>query len=321
MKFLFKLLFAAIYLAAAATSNGQSFPTKPVRIVIGYTPGGGIDTVARIIAPKLGEALGQPVIVDNKPGASGIIAMDYVAKAPPDGHTIFLGTAGNISVNPAFLPNVPFNLERDFKPLMQVSSVPLLLYVNPALPINSLTEFIAYAKANPGKMHYYTAGNGGMPHLAAAYLNQLAGIDTVHVAYKGSAAGLTDLMSGQIQFGFDPVGVGMPHVKAGKLRAIATTTATRLSVLPEIPRVRETVAGFEAENWYGMLVRAGTPPDVAHRLQKEIAKVLQTPEVREKLASQGTDAVGSTSEVFSSFVKSESAKWSGVIRTANIKPD
>jgi tripartite-type tricarboxylate transporter receptor subunit TctC len=306
---------------APLVATGQAFPNKPVRIVIGFPPGGGIDIVARIIAPKLGEALGQPVIVENKPGAGGVIGTDFVAKSPPDGHTIFFGTTGNISVNPAFNPNLPFNLERDLTPVTQVSSVAFLLYANPALPVQTLPDLIAYAKANPGKVNFYSSGNGGLPHLAGELLNSLAGIKATHIPYKGSAPGLSDLMGGQVQFGFDAVAIGLPHVKAGKLRAIATTGPKRLAILPDVPAANESVPGFEVVNWYGMLVPAGTPPDVVARLQSEIARIINLPDIKEKLIAQGTDPVGSTPAEFGAFMKAETAKWGKVIKEAGIKPD
>jgi tripartite-type tricarboxylate transporter receptor subunit TctC len=316
-------LIAIVLLLPVAGGNAwsQSFPTKPVRIVIGFPPGGGIDIVARIMAPKLSEALGQPVIVENKPGAGGVVGTDFVAKSAPDGHTIFFGTTGNISINPAFIPNLPFNMDKDLVPLTQVSSVSFLLYVNPGVPAKNLTELIAHAKANPGKVNFYSSGNGGLPHLAGELLNAVAGIKTVHVPYKGSAPGLNDLIGGQVQYGFDAVAIGLPHVKSGRLRALATTGPRRLSILPEIPAANEAVPGFEAVNWYGMLVPAGTPREVIARLQREIARVMEIPDIRDKLIAQGTDPVGSSPEEFGAFMKSEAVKWARVIKGANIKPD
>ena len=317
------LVLAALVLLlpVAGDAPAQAFPSKPVRIVIGFPPGGGIDIVARIMAPKLSEALGQPVIIENKPGAGGVLGTDFVAKSAADGHTIFFGTTGNISINPLFIPNLPFNMERDLTPLMQVSSVSFLLYVNASLPAKNLAELIAYAKANPGKVNFYSSGNGGLPHLAGELLNAVAAISTVHVPYKGSAPGLNDLIGGQVQYGFDAVVIGLPHMKTGRLRALATTGPSRLSILPDVPAANETLPGFEAVNWYGMLVPTGTPRDVIARLQREIVKVMAIPDIREKLIAQGTDPVGSSPEEFALFMKSEALKWSRVIKSANIKPD
>jgi tripartite-type tricarboxylate transporter receptor subunit TctC len=299
----------------------QTFPTRQVRIVIGFPPGGGIDIVARLIAPKLSEALGQPVLVDNKPGANGVLGTDIVAKSAPDGHTIFLGTTGNISINPIFMANLPFNMERDLAPLMQVASVPFLLYTNPGFPPRTLAELVAYAKANPGKVNFCSSSTGGLPHLAGELLNLQAGVKTVHIPYKGSAPCLNDLLGGQVQFDFDAVAIGLQHVRSGRLRALASTGAKRLSFLPEVPAANETVPGFEVVNWYGMLVPAGTPREVVLRLQREIAKVMEIPDIREKLVAQGTDPAPSTPEEFGAFMKSEAAKWARVIKSADVKPE
>jgi len=321
MRALIKLatLFAVALCAAPAAA--QPFPSKPIRIVIGFPPGGGIDIVARLISPELSKALGQPVLVENKPGAGGTLGTDIVAKAAPDGHTIFLGTTGNISINPIFMTNLPFNMDRDLIPLTQVASVSFLLYSNAAFPPKTLGELIANAKANPGKLNFCSSSTGGLPHLAGELLNTLANIKTVHVPYKGSAACLNDLMGGQVQFDFDAVAIGMQHVKSGRLRALATTGAKRLSMLPDIPAANETVPGFEVVNWYGMLLPAGTPRKVVLRLQREIVKVMQIPDIREKLIAQATDPVGTTPEEFGAFMKAETVKWARVIKGADVKPE
>lgn len=321
MRPLIKLAAWLALACCALPACAQTFPTRQIRIVIGFPPGGGIDSVARLIAPKLSEALGQPVLVDNKPGANGVLGTDIVAKSAPDGHTIFLGTTGNISINPIFMANLPFNMERDLAPLMQVASVPFLLYTNPGFPPKTLAELVAYAKANPGKANFCSSSTGGLPHLAGELLNLQAGVKTVHIPYKGSAPCLNDLLGGQVQFDFDSVAIGLQHVKSGRLRALASTGAKRLSFLPEVPAANETVPGFEVVNWYGMLVPAGTPRDVVLRLQREIAKVMEIPDIREKLVAQGTDPAPTTPEEFGAFMKSEAAKWARVIKSANVKPE
>lgn len=319
----FYLVFAQVLMLSltASPAHAETFPSKPIRIVIGFPPGGGIDILARIIAPKLSDALGQSVIIDNKPGASGVLGMSSVAKAEPDGYTIFLGTTGNISINPTFLSNLPFDTERDFAPLMQVASVPFLIYTNPKLPVKTLSELVAYAKSNPGKVNFYSSGNGGLPHLTGELLNALAGIKTFHIPYKGSAPGLNDLIGGQIELGYDAVAIGLPHVRAGKLRALAITGTQRLSILPDVPTANETVPGLVAVNWYGMVVPAGTPKDVIQRLNREITKIIGMKDVREKLIAQGIDPVTSSPEEFGAFMKSETTKWGRVIRDANIHAD
>ena len=317
MRILWVLVLGLTLDAACA----QSYPTKPIRIVIGFPPGGGIDLVARLLAPKLSESLGQQVLVDNRAGANGIIAAELVAKSAPDGHTIFIGTTGNLSVNPALYSNLPFSIERSFVPLTQTSSVPFLLYVHPSLPVNNLPQFIALAKANPAKINYYSSGNGSLPHLSGELLNMRAGVKTIHVAYKGSSPGMTDLMGGHVQFGFDAAAIGLPHVKSGRLRALVTTGPTRLSFLPNVPCANETLKDFEVVNWYGMVLPAGTSPDVIRRLHSEVVKAMNVPDIRQKLIAQGTDPVGSTPEEFAAFMKSETAKWARVIKAANIRAD
>jgi tripartite-type tricarboxylate transporter receptor subunit TctC len=321
MRLLLNILCCLALASASGIAQAQSYPTKPIRIVIGFPPGGGIDIVGRLLAQKVGESLGQQVIVDNRAGANGIIATDLVAKAPADGYTIFFGTTGNLSVNPSLYATLPFNIERDFTPLTQTSSVPFLLYLNPSVPVKTLAELVAYVKANPGKVHFYSSGNGGLPHLSGELMNTIAGIKAVHVPYKGSAPGLNDLIGGQVQYGFDAAAIGLPHVRSGRLRALATTGKTRLSFLPDVPSASETLSGFEVVNWYGMVLPTGTPHDIIVRLHTEIVKAMNIPEIHEKLVAQGTDPVGSTPEEFGAFMKSETAKWARVIKSANIRAD
>ena len=321
MRLLIGVLGFVVVQLAAGVVCAQSFPSKPIRIVVGFPPGGGIDLVARLLAPKMSESLGQQVLVDNRAGANGIIATELVAKAPPDGHTIFIGTTGNLSVNPALYTNLPFSIERSFVPLTQTSSVPFLLYVHPSLPVKTLGALIALARANPAKINYYSSGNGGLPHLTGELLNARAGIKTVHVPYKGSAPGMADLMGGHVQFAFDAVAIGLPHVKSGRLRAIATTGPARLAFLPDVPTANETLPKFEVVNWYGMVLPAGTSRDVVRRLHAEVLKAMNVPDIREKLIAQGTDPVGTTPEEFGAFMKSETAKWADVIKAANIRAD
>lgn len=317
-----RLLIGLFALGAAMGGEcAEPFPSRPVHIVIGFPAGGGIDLVARILAPRLAQALGQPVVVDNKPGANGVIATQFVATSPPDGHTIFFGTTGNLCVNTALIPSLPFSIERDFLPVTQVSSVPFILYSFPGFAPQTLKGLIDYARANPGRVNYYSSGNGGLPHLAGALLDSMAGIKTTHVPYKGSAPGLSDLVAGHVQFGFDSVAIGLPHVKAGKLKALAVTGRERLALLPDVPTVAETLPGYEVVNAYGMVVPAGTPREVVARLHAEIVKAMNDPEIHAKLVAQGTDPVGSTPEAFGAFIKAETAKWRKVVQDANIKPD
>ena len=244
---------AAPFVARGAMAQAQ-FPSRPVRIVIGFPPGGGIDILARLMAPKMSERLGQPVIVENRPGANGLIATQGVAQSEADGHTIFFGTTGNLAVNPALYPDRPgMNMERDFAPLSLVASLPFVLVVNPGVPAKSLAELIAYTKSRPGDVLFGSSGNGGLPHLAGEFLNLQAGLAARHVPYRGSAPAFTDLISGQVQYVFDAFAIAQPHVASGKLRALATTGPKRMAALPDVPTAKETLPNFEVVNWYGMV--------------------------------------------------------------------
>jgi len=312
--------FATLGLLVCSAASAQTFPTRPVHIVIGFPPGGGIDTVARLLGPKMSESLGQPVVIDNRPGGGGVLGTDVVAKAAPDGHTVFFGTMGNLAVNPVFLPNLPFNMARDLAPVTQVVSTWFLLYANPAVPAKGVAELIAHAKANPGKINFCSSGNGGAPHLAAELFGSMAGIQLVHVPYKGSAPCVSDLIGGQVQLTFEAVTIGLQHVQSGKLRALATTSAKRLPMAADVPTIAETLPGYEVDNWYGMVVPARTPRAAIQRIRDEVVKAMAIPEIRERLLGLGQVPVGSTPEQFGAFMKSEGTKWLKVIREANITP-
>ena len=306
---------------ASLAAEAQTYPARPLRIVLGFPPGGGIDLVARILAPRLTESLGQQVIVENRSGANGLIGTEIAAKAAPDGYTLFFGTTGNLSVNPALYPNWNLDIDRAFAPLTLLSSVPFLLYLHAGLPPKTVPEFIAYARARPDRVHYYSGGSGSLPHLAGELLNTVAGLKTVHVPYKGSAQGLTDLIGGQIQYGFGAVAIGLPQVKAGRLRALAATGPKRIAFLPEVPALNETLSGFEVVNWYGAVVPAGTPRAIIARLHAELIKAMSVPEIAEKLIAQGTDPAGTSPEAFGAFMKAETRKWVRVIKSANVRAD
>ena len=312
-------LFIAVF--ASPLVYAQAVSAKPIKLIIGFVPGGGIDITARIIAPGLAEALGQPVIVENKPGANGVIATDMVAKSIPDGTTLLMGTFGNLSLNPIFNPNLPFNIERDLAPVTLVASVPFLVLTNPTLPVTSFNELLAYAKANPGKVNYSSSGNGGLPHLAGEMINGLGQVSMTHVPYKGSAPMIADLLSGQVQVTFDAVSTSMQWISSGKLRALAVTGRDRLKDLPNVPSVSEILPGFEMFNWYGIVVPSGTPRSIINRLNAAFVKVLNGAEVRERLLSMGTQPVGGGPEELGAFMKSETVKWARTIKTANIKID
>lgn len=321
MKFFHRLVTVGLLSVLSATAGAQAFPNKPLKIVIGFPAGGAIDLVGRIVAPKLSEALGQPVLVDNRAGANGALAMDLVAKSAPDGHTIFLGTLGNLSINPAFNPNPQLSVDKQFTPLALLTSVAFVLYANPTLPVNSVAELAAYAKAHPNQLNYSSSGKGGLPHLAGELFSHAVGAKMTHVAYKGSAPSIQDVIGGQVQFTFESAAIGLPHLKTGRLRALASTGLKRPAFLPDAPTVAETLPGFEVVNWFGMVLPSGTPRDVMLRLNSEVNKVLALPEVREKLIALGTDPLGGTPEAFGSLIKADTLKWAGIIRQANITPD
>jgi tripartite-type tricarboxylate transporter receptor subunit TctC len=315
----FALIFA--YTVLSDPARAQTFPSRPVRIIVAFPAGGGTDIVARTLSPKLSEALGQQVVVDNRGGASGLVGTELAAKSAPDGHTLFMGTLGNLSVNPLLFSKLPFDVARDFAPLTQAVSVTFMLYVHPSLPVKTVRDLITLAKSRPGSINYASSGSGGAPHLAAELFNSLAGIKMIHVPYKGSSPSFTDVLGGQVPITFDSLTQGLPYVKTGRLRAVATLGPKRTQVLPDVPTVNETLAGYEVVNWFGIVVPAGTPREVIARLHSEIVKILRMPDISERLSAQGSDPVGSSPDEFGAFMKSETAKWARVIKEANIRAD
>ena len=302
--------------AVPALAHAQS--DRPLRIVIGFPPGGGIDSVARLMQPKLAEALKQPVIIENRPGANGLLAMEAVAKSPADGQTLFIGTSGNLAMTGAFYPNAPVRIERDFVPVAQVASLPFLLVSNPSVPATTVAELIAYVKVRPGQVNYSSSGNGSTLHLAGELFNEMAGIKATHIGFKGSAPSIADLVGGHVQFAFDAPSLTLPHVKTGKLRALGHTAATRLASLPEIAPIAETVPGYEVLNWYGFAAPTGTPPETVKRLADAIRVAMSDAEVRAKVTALGIDPVATSPDEFRAFMAAETTKWSQVIRRGNI---
>jgi len=320
-----RLIVQSIALALAAMSSAasaQSFPSKPIRIIVAFPAGGGTDIVARMIAPRLGEALGTQVIIDNRAGAQGVVGTELAAKSPPDGHTLFMGTLGNIAVNTVLYGNkLPFNIERDFAPLTQVVDVWFVQMIHPSLPAKTPRELIALAKSRPGALNYYSSGAGGAPHLAAEMFNAMAGVRTTHVPYKGSSPGQTDLMAGQVQLGYDSIVQSLPFIKAGKLRALAVLGAKRTPILPDVPPMSDFLPGYALTNWFALVIPAATPAEIRNRLHAEVVKILRAPDIKDRLLGMGAEPVGSTQEQFGAFIKSEVAKWGKVIRDADIKAD
>jgi len=313
---------AALLLALACTAHAQDYPAKPIRLLVGSSAGGPIDFSARLAAQKLTDALGQTVVVDNRTGASGTIATDYVAKATPDGYTLLMGSAATLCITPAIYPKIPYNTLSDFAPVSTVSGVSYLLVVHPALPAKSPAEFIALAKARPGELRFGSAGSGSVTHLGVELFRSMAGIQVLHVPYKGAAVALIDLIGGQLDFMFDSLLTSIPHVKAGRLRALAQTGLKRSSLLPELPTVAETVLpGFEVGTWFGVVAPARTPRAIVAKLNAALVKGLHDPATRERLTAQGLDTIGNTPEEFAQLIRSEFPKWAKVVKLAGAKLD
>jgi tripartite-type tricarboxylate transporter receptor subunit TctC len=316
-----KLSTFALALAAAAAlpAHSQSYPTRPIRILVPSTPGGSVDTLARTVAPKLSEKWGQQVVVDNRAGAGGAIAGEMLAKAPPDGYTLMMGTIAATATNVS-LQKTNYDPVKDFAPITLVATQNLMLVVHPSVPAKSVKELIAVAKAKPGQLSFASAGNGTGGHLSGELFKLLAGIDLVHIPYKGVAPALVDVVAGQVSMTFASLISGTPHYKSGRLRALAVTGAKRSIALPELPTMQEAgVKGYESATWYGMLAPAGTPADIVNKLNAEIVAILRQPEINERLSHEGAEPVGNTPQQFGAHIKSEIEKWRKVIRAAGIK--
>jgi tripartite-type tricarboxylate transporter receptor subunit TctC len=302
---------------AAIAAQPPAYPTKPIRMIVAVPPGGPADTLARLVAPKLTESFGQTVVIDNRPGANGIIAYETTARATPDGHT-FTAVAAGVVINASLYKSVPYDPIKDFAPITLGITVPNILVVHPAVPANSVKELIALAKTKP--LAFASAGSGTSGHLALELFRQNAKIDVTHVPYKGGGPALAEVLAGQVQALFSIALTAIPQVKAGKVRGLAITSAKRSQVAPELPTVAEAgLPGFEVVGWFGWLAPAATPKPIVDRLHGEIVRVLKLPDVRERLLSQGSDPIGNTPGEFAAFMKSEHAKWGRVIRAANIR--
>ena len=311
---------AIVLLCCACVTHAQAqYPVKPIRIIVAYTPAGTTDILARAIGQRFTETWKQPVIVDNRPGANGNIGTEVAAKAPADGYTLLMATAGTHGVNPGLYPKLPYDAVKDFAPISLAAVVPNILVVNNTLPVKNVQELVTYAKKNPGKLSFGSPGIGSTGHLSAELFKTLAGIDMVHVAYKGSAPTLQDLMGGQVQVVIDNIPPYLPHVKAGKIRALAVTPAKRSPAAPDLPTMAEAgIKGYDAASWFGLLAPAGTPPEIVGQLSEETRRILSMPDVREKLLSLGAQPAGSTPDEFARFIDAEIAKWNRVIRSANV---
>jgi tripartite-type tricarboxylate transporter receptor subunit TctC len=313
------LVSTATFAAAAAE---PAYPTRPVRFIVPFAPGGSTDTLARTLAQRLSDVLGQQVVVDNRSGGNGNIGTEIVARAAPDGHTIVLGYIANLGIGPSLYAKLPFDPVKDFAPITLLAVAPNILVAHPSVPVKNVRELVAYAKANPQKVNYASAAVASLGHLAGELLNSSAGIQMQHVPYKGSGQAVIDLLAGQVQVMFSGMSSVMPHLKSGKLRALAVTGAQRSAAVPEVPTIAESgFPGFEATAWYGVLAPAGTPKAIVTRLHDEIVGALKVPEVKERLEMVGFELVGGTPEAFGAYIKSEIKKWAQVVKTAGIKAE
>ena len=316
-----RLLALAILLVAAMQANAQPFPTKPLRLVVAFVPGGGDDYHGRVLAQKLSEILGQQVVVDNRAGAGGLVGWEHVAKSPADGYTMLL-SGGGLAAIKSLRPNAPVDPIRDFVWVSMVAGYPLVLVVHPLVPAKDLRELISLAKAKPGQLNYGSSGVGATPHLAAEYFKSAAGVDIVHVPYKGSTPVYADLMAGLVSMYFAVPASGAPYVKSGKLRAIAVTSAKRASLLPSVPTMAEAgLPGYDISSFYALLVPAGTPREIVNRLAEATARAVASPDLREKIVNAGSEPASSTPEELLQIVKDSAAKYERIIKAANIKPD
>ncbi len=314
------ITLAAGALGGAAQAQ-QNYPARPVRLVVPSSPGGGTDITARIIAPKLGEYLGQQVVVENRPGAGTMIGGEAVARAAPDGYTLLMGIS-TLAINPAMYKKVPYDAFKDFAPISQVVALPNILVTHPSLPVKSVKGLITFAKARPGQINFASAGVGTNPHLAMELFLSMTGLKMVHVPYKGSGQGVIDLLAGHVTVMMPSILTALNYVKNGRLRALGVTSAKRAAGVPDIPPIAEAgVPGYEAVQWFGVLAPAATPREIVTRLNKEIVRTVQAPDIRQKLMNDGADPVGSSPEAFAAFIRSETNKWAKVAKSIGIKPE
>lgn len=311
----------AALLGCTLAAYGQTYPARAVRLVVPSSPGGGSDITARIIAPRLSEYLGQQVIVDNRAGAGTMIGGELVARAAPDGYTLLLGSTP-MAINPAMYKKVSYDALRDFVPITQIVSVPNLLIAHPSLPVKSVTELIAFAKSRPGQLTFASAGAGTSPHLSMELFLGMTGLSMIHVPYKGAGPGVVDVVAGHVALMTPTIISALGYVRGGRLRALGVTSAKRAAGAPEIPTIAEAgVPGYEATQWFGVLAPAGTPRDIVNLIQSEIGRVLQQPDMKTRLSTDGAEPVGSTPDEFAAFIRTETAKWAKVVRDAGVSAD
>jgi len=319
---LYRLLLVALAMANVYPALAETWPTRPIRFIVPFAPGGGGDVVGRIIGQRMSEQLGKPLVIDNRAGGGGTLGCELAAKAAPDGYTLLLGNVGPIAVGPALYPKLAYDPVRDFAPVTMIASFPNLLVANPGLPFKTVPELVAYAKSRPGQLNFASAGAGTSTHLAGELFKSVAGIDVVHVPYKGGAAAMTDIIAGQVAYYFGTMPSSMPLAKAGKLRALAVTSLTRSPAAPEVPTIAESgYPKFETAAWYGLMFPTGTPREIVARTNAATMVVLALPDIRERLVHEGSEPLGSTPAQFGAYIKAEIAKWSGVVKAAHLKAD
>jgi len=316
-----KLAVLAVSLLAAGAALAQSYPTRAIHIVAPFPAGGGYDFLSRLIGQEMSKSFGQPVVVENKSGANGNIGTDAVAKSAPDGYTLLMGGNSPLALNVALYPKLPYDPQKDFAPIARVATQPNLLAAHPKVPVKSVAELIQYAKANPGKLTYGTAGNGSPQHLAAEQLKRMAGIDMVHVPYKGAAPNAAALLAGEVSIAFNIILLPLPHVQAGRLTGLAVASAKRSPLAPDLPTMTELGYPIDIDTWYGLLAPAGTPKEVVARLNAETVRILNLPELKERTRAQGIELGGSTPEEFASFLGGYIATWTKAIREMGVKID
>jgi tripartite-type tricarboxylate transporter receptor subunit TctC len=313
---------ALVFALACSLAYGQAYPSKPVRLLVPFSAGGTTDVLARLVGQKLAESLGQQVIIDNRPGANGNLGTEMVAKAPADGYTIALIFDGTIAINPAVYRKLPFDPQKDLAPIGNVAQLPLIMVVHPGVPARNLAEFVAHAKANPGRINYSSAGPGSTGHLTGELLKVRAGIDLVHISYKGGGQAVQDLLGGQIQMLLTGFPTAEGHLKGGKLRALAFSSAQRVATAPEVPTFAESgYPGFVVASWYGLFAPAGTPREIVRRLNADLNRILQAADVRERLSTLGVEPTGGTPEQFAETIKVDTARWAKVVSDAGIRID
>lgn len=314
-------LASGALILAAASAAAQSYPTRPIRLIVPFAPGGAADTVARIVASPLGERLGKIVLVDNRPGGGATVGADLVAKALPDGYTLLYSTPGPQIINPYLMKKLPYDPAKDFAPITRIGVIPSVLVVSASVPVKSVKELIAFAKVQPGKINFASAGIGASSHLSGELFKTMAGIDIVHVPYRGTGPALQDLLAGNAQMAIDSLSVYLPHIKSGGLRVLAIATTERSPLLPDVPPIADTLKGFSGSPMNYISARAGTPPAIIERLNSEINAVLKMPEVRERLVGLGITAQGSTPEELDAEIKREQVKWKKVIEISGAKAE